>query len=131
MASQLEGLGPKFLRWFHYQQEVDFDCCSLLLQSGRFQSYFDVLIAVRTVRLVTINLLKIEVKMIFNDKHQQKQETEEFKRTSNQWIIHPKYDKSAGNNYDLCLVKLERPLDLIKGISLTFVPGSDTTLDPD
>ena len=56
--------------------------------------------------------------MTFNDKHQQEQEGQEFSRTSNQWIIHPKYDQAAGNNYDLCLVKLERPIDLIKGSSL-------------
>ena len=70
--------------------------------------------------------------MTFNDKHQQEQEGQEFSRTSNQWIIHPKYDQAAGNNYDLCLVKLERPIDLITGISLkwTLLHVGDRCLRP-
>ena len=55
--------------------------------------------------------------MTFNDKHQQKQEKQEFSRTSTEWTIHPKYDQAAGNNYDLCLVKLDKPIDLITGNS--------------
>ena len=61
---------------------------------------------------------KFKVKMTFNDKHQQKQERQEFSRTSEEWIINPKYDQATGNNYDLCLVKLEKPLDLITGTGL-------------
>ena len=53
--------------------------------------------------------------MTFNDKHQQKQEPHEFSRSSTEWTIHPKYDQAAGNNNDLCLVKLDRPIDLITG----------------
>ena len=55
--------------------------------------------------------------MTFNDKHQQKREQQEFSRSSTEWTIHPKYDQAAGNNYDLCLVKLEKPIDLITGNS--------------
>jgi len=55
--------------------------------------------------------------MTFNDKHQQKQEKQEFSRTSTEWTIYPKYDQAAGNNYDLCLVKLDKPIDLITGNS--------------
>ena len=65
-----------------------------------------------------MKLSKFEVKLTFNDKHQQKQEKQEFSKTSTQWTIHPKYDQAAGNNYDLCLVKIEEPLDLITGNSL-------------
>ena len=53
--------------------------------------------------------------MTFNDKHQQKNENQEFSRISNKWTIHPKYNQDTGNNYDLCLIKLESPLNLIKG----------------
>ena len=49
-----------------------------------------------------------------------KQEQQEFSRTSTQWTIHPKYDQAAGNNYDLCLVKIEQPFDLITGNILCF-----------
>ena len=55
------------------------------------------------------------MKITFNDKHQIELETEEFVRSSRQWTIHPKYDNSIGNNYDLCLVQLDQPLDLITG----------------
>ena len=58
---------------------------------------------------------KFKVKITFNDKHQIELETEEFVRSSRQWTIHPKYDNSIGNNYDLCLVQLDQPLDLITG----------------
>ena len=56
--------------------------------------------------------------MTFNDKHQHQQEPQEFSRTSQDWEIHPKFDQAAGNNYDLCLVKLDSPLDQISGNSL-------------
>ena len=68
--------------------------------------------------------------MTFNDKHQIELETEEFVRSSRQWIIHPKYENSIGNNYDLCLVKLDQPLDLITGkflnipINMVSIEGS-------
>ena len=53
--------------------------------------------------------------MTFNDKHRIEKEIHEFIRTSRQWTIHPKYDKANRNNYDLCLVQLDEPLDLITG----------------
>ena len=71
-----------------------------------------------------MKLTKFEVKLTFNDKHQQKHEKQEFSRTSTKWTIHPKYDQAAGNNYDLCLVKIEEPLDLITGNSLIFLMTS-------
>ena len=61
--------------------------------------------------------------MTFNDKHQKQQDRQEFSRTSEEFIIHPKYDQTTGNNNDLCLVKVAKPLDLITGNSLT-VQGS-------
>ena len=59
--------------------------------------------------------MKDIVKMTFKDKHRQQIEQFEFSRTSAQWIIHPKYSPSTGNNFDLCLVKLQSSLDLITG----------------
>ena len=58
---------------------------------------------------------KFKVIMTFNDKHRIEKEMNEFVRTSRQWTIHPKYDKANRNNYDLCLVQLDEPLDLITG----------------
>ena len=66
---------------------------------------------------------KFQVKMTFNDKHQQKPDQGEFARTSEEFIIHPKYDQTTGNNNDLCLVKVATSLDLITGNSPT-VQGS-------
>ena len=59
--------------------------------------------------------------MTFKDKHQKKNEQQEFSRTSRQWIIHPKYNQAAGNNYDLCLVKLDQSLNLITGTSAKMI----------
>ena len=67
------------------------------------------------MNLFDLNLMKFKVKMTFNDKHRIEIESGEFTRTSHKWIIHPKYDKNKGNNYDLCLVQLDQPLDIITG----------------
>ena len=59
--------------------------------------------------------------MTFKDKNQKKNEQQEFSRTSRQWIIHPKYNQATGNNYDLCLVKLDQSLNLITGTSAKMI----------
>ena len=56
------------------------------------------------------------MQLTFNDKHRIEIEPGEFTRTSRQWTIHPKYDKNNGNNYDLCLVQLDRPINLVTDI---------------